>query len=170
MYGLGVIDVNRLEDPGDKIASRVIESISPEQTIETGTRLGRLVPAGSVISLEGGLGAGKTVMAKGICRGLGVADEVLSPSFILVEEYKGEVPVFHFDLYRLEELREVEDAGLYDAVNGRNIVIVEWGDRLPEGSLDFDIRIRMKITGEKIRWIEIESTENLIKRIHPVQL
>ena len=146
-------------------ASLHLASDSPERTIEIGRRIGSLVPPGSILSLEGGLGAGKTLLAKGICAGLGVAETVLSPSFILVEEYRGELPVFHVDLYRLERVDEAAGIGLFDAADGRAIVIVEWGDRLPPGALDVDCRISMTITGEWSRALAIEAPEILVDRL-----
>ena len=144
---------------------RILTSDSPEMTLNIGRTLGDIMPTGSVISLEGGLGAGKTLIAKGICAGLGVDAEVLSPSFILVEEYQGVLPVLHFDLYRLDKLDEVDDLGLYDAIDGRKIVIVEWGDKLPDGVLSFDVRVTMKITGRLEREITIEASDRLLKEL-----
>jgi tRNA threonylcarbamoyladenosine biosynthesis protein TsaE len=132
-----------------------LPSDAPARTVAIGRAIGALVPPGAVISLEGGLGVGKTLLAKGICSGLGVRDEVLSPSFILAEEYRGVVPVVHFDLYRLERLDEVSDIGLFDAVDGRRVVIIEWGDRLPEGAVDRDVEIVMSITGPDGREIVV---------------
>ncbi|UCF04306.1 MAG: tRNA (adenosine(37)-N6)-threonylcarbamoyltransferase complex ATPase subunit type 1 TsaE [bacterium] len=152
----------RLEGDIDRA---VLTSDSPSRTVEIGRKLGEVVPAGTVISLEGGLGVGKTLMAKGICTGLGIDRDVLSPSFILVEEYRGELPVFHFDLYRLTELHEVEELGLYDAVDGKNVVIVEWGDRLPEETLQIDVRLTLRITGPETREIGIETWTELIEAL-----
>ncbi len=146
-------------------ARKILKSDSPAATRAIGKRIGSLVPPGSALSLEGGLGAGKTLIAKGICEGLGVDQEVLSPSFILVEEYRGTLPVLHFDLYRLEKLDEIDGLGLYDAIDGRTIVIVEWGDRLPDGVLSFDVRIAMRITGKQDREIVIESSKCLIEEL-----
>ncbi|MBN1164161.1 MAG: tRNA (adenosine(37)-N6)-threonylcarbamoyltransferase complex ATPase subunit type 1 TsaE [Candidatus Krumholzibacteriota bacterium] len=134
---------------------------SPAQTLRLGVRLGKLMPPGTLVSLEGGLGAGKTLLVKGMARGLGVKTEVLSPTFILLEEYRGELPLWHFDLYRLEEVGEVEKIGLFDAVDGNNIVVVEWGDRLPRGMLEYDLIIRIRITGENSRDIDITCAGNL---------
>jgi len=147
----------RLERFDGPRRSIVLSSDDPARTLEVGHLIGQLVPSGAVLSLEGGLGAGKTLIAKGICAGLGVSDEILSPSFILAEEYAGAFRVFHFDLYRLDRVDEVDGIGLFDAVDGRNIVIIEWGDRLPAGTLEADVRIVMKITGERTRTITIEA-------------
>ncbi|MCX5753988.1 MAG: tRNA (adenosine(37)-N6)-threonylcarbamoyltransferase complex ATPase subunit type 1 TsaE [Candidatus Krumholzibacteria bacterium] len=145
--------LDRLEGERRSIAPA---SGSPDRTLAIGRGIGSLVPRGTVLSLEGGLGAGKTLIAKGVCAGLGVSGEVLSPSFVLAEEYAGVFPVFHFDLYRLESVDEVARVGLFDAIDGRNVVIVEWGDRLPAGSLDADVRILLEITGDRSRAITIE--------------
>jgi tRNA threonylcarbamoyladenosine biosynthesis protein TsaE len=128
-----------------------------------GKRLGRILPPGTTLSLEGGLGAGKTALVKGIALGLGIEAEVLSPTFILVEEYRGgEAALLHYDLYRLEELGEVERIGMFDAVDGRNIVVVEWGDRLPAGTMEFDVTISIRISGSEKRDIEISAPAGII--------
>jgi tRNA threonylcarbamoyladenosine biosynthesis protein TsaE len=150
--------MSRLESLEGARAVVRFASDGPDATVEIGRRIGALVPAGTVISLEGGLGAGKTLIAGGICRGLGVADDVLSPSFIIVEEYAGFVPVFHFDLYRLETLDEIDGIGLYDAMDGTRVVIVEWGDRLPAGAVSFDIRVTVRVAGDTARDISIEGS------------
>jgi len=155
----------RLESVGGERRSLALSSESPDSTLAIGSRIGSLVPGGTVISLEGGLGAGKTLIAKGICAGLGVADEVLSPSFVLAEEYAGIFPVFHFDLYRLESVDEVARVGLFDAIDGRNVVVVEWGDRLPAGSLDADVRIVMEITGDRSRALTIEGRSGFLEAL-----
>jgi tRNA threonylcarbamoyladenosine biosynthesis protein TsaE len=142
--------------------SIVLSSDDPARTLAIGRSIGELLPPGAVLSLEGTLGAGKTLIAKGICAGLGVSDEVLSPSFVLAEEYNGAVPVMHFDLYRLHDIDEIVRIGLFDAIDGRTVVIVEWGDRLPAGALGADVRIIMAFTGERSRTITIEAGEGLI--------
>jgi tRNA threonylcarbamoyladenosine biosynthesis protein TsaE len=153
--------MERLQSMGGAAAWRSVMSDSPSRTRELGRLLGELLPAGAVISLEGGLGAGKTLIAKGICAGLGIDDEIVSPSFILVEEYHGVFPVLHFDLYRLEELGEVEKIGLFDAIDGQNVVIIEWGDRLPAGRVRFDVRLHLVIRGAGEREIRIMAPKPL---------
>ena len=148
--------------------SWTLASSSPLETMELGRRIGSILPAGTVISLEGGLGVGKTLLTKGICAGLGVEDEVVSPSFILVEEYEGELPVMHFDLYRLELVQEALDIGILDAMDGGNVVIVEWGDKLPDGMLRADIHIRLKITGGEERDVSIEAMASFLEALREV--
>lgn len=157
--------MERLENLSGRKGEMTVETAGESETASLGERFGRLVPAGSAVSLEGGLGAGKTMFVKGMAKGLGVRSEVLSPTFILVEEYAGDIPLLHFDLYRLEEVDEVEKIGLFDAVDGRNIVVVEWGDRLPEGAMEFDIRVRITITGESVRMISLAGPGNILVKL-----
>ncbi|MCD6379766.1 tRNA (adenosine(37)-N6)-threonylcarbamoyltransferase complex ATPase subunit type 1 TsaE [bacterium] len=142
-----------------------VKSKSRERTIEIGRVFGSFLPAGSVISLEGGLGVGKTLFAGGICAGLGVMDKVLSPTFILLEEYDGLFPIMHFDLYRLEKLEEVQSLGLIDAADGCNVVLVEWGDRLPDGVLRFDIKVYIQIVSSNERIIDFNAPENFTRAL-----
>ena len=160
--GAALRRLDRFEGEGRRV---VLSSDDPERTLAIGRAIGELLPPGAVLSLEGGLGVGKTLIAKGICAGLGVADEVLSPSFVLAEEYRGTFPVVHFDLYRLDDIDEIARIGLFDAIDGRAVVIVEWGDRLPPGSLEADVRIVMDLTGERSRAITVESGSVLLEAL-----
>jgi tRNA threonylcarbamoyladenosine biosynthesis protein TsaE len=104
-----------------------------------GRRLGELARAGDVILLVGELGAGKTCLTQGIAWGLGIEDYTLSPSFVILREYRGRLPLYHIDLYRLERVEEVMDLGLEDYFYGQGLSVVEWADRglgaLPEEHL-----------------------------------
>jgi tRNA threonylcarbamoyladenosine biosynthesis protein TsaE len=158
--------MGRLEYTSGPAGSVTLTTRSPGETFELGRALGSKIPLGTSISLEGGLGAGKTSLVKGMAAGLGIEAEVLSPTFILVEEYRGgEAPLLHYDLYRLEELGEVESIGMFDAVDGRNIVVVEWGDRLPEGAMRFDVTVSIRITGEEERELEISAPAALLEAL-----
>lgn len=152
----------RLEAFGAGRGRVAITTGSPADTLALGRAIGEVLPPGAVLSLEGGLGAGKTLIAKGIGAGLGVADEITSPSFVLVEEYRGALPLLHVDLYRLDRLEEVAGIGLFDAIDGRSIVVIEWGDRLPPGALRIDVRIAMRVAGPEERAIEIEGPTELL--------
>ena len=116
---------------------------SEEETIALGERLARELPARQVVLLVGPLGAGKTTLAKGIVKGLGAAspDDVSSPTFTLIHEYG---PVYHIDLYRLDEPREVATLGLDDLFDREAIVLIEWGERFPQllPAERMEIRIR----------------------------
>lgn len=102
-------------------------SESPADTASIGHELGRLLESGDIVCLIGELGAGKTVLARGIAEGLGVdASRVASPTFTLAREYSGRLPVYHLDLYRLSGSDDVEDAGLVDYLDGDGVALVEW--------------------------------------------
>ena len=107
-------------------------SPSPEETRTFASRLATVAEPGDVVCLWGELGAGKTVFAKGFGAGLGVDATISSPSFVLMGEYAGRLPMFHIDLYRLSSAREVVDAGLLDDRQAAGVVLIEWPDRLGE--------------------------------------
>ena len=111
----------------------VFNSKSPSETIRIGKQMGRLLQRRDVVALVGELGAGKTQFIKGLAQGVGVGKSVYvsSPSFTLINEYKGEIPFYHIDLYRLEEEKEAEELGLEEYFHGEGITAVEWADRIP---------------------------------------
>jgi tRNA threonylcarbamoyladenosine biosynthesis protein TsaE len=102
---------------------------SPAETEELGVRLGRLAWPGAVFWLVGKLGAGKTCLTRGIARGLGVDGPVLSPSFVLVRELPGRIPLYHADLYRLDSPAELADLGLEEYIYGKGLTVIEWADK-----------------------------------------
>ena len=112
--------------------SRTIRTESEEQTIALGEALAAELTAPAVVLLIGDLGAGKTTLAKGIVKGLGVAlpDEVSSPTFTLIHEYGPNV--YHIDLYRLDRARQVATLGLDEIFDRKAIVLIEWGERFPQ--------------------------------------
>lgn len=113
---------------------------SPRETKELGVKLGNFLRPGDVISLNGSLGSGKTYFVKGIGIGLGIAEElVTSPTFKLINQYEGILPLYHFDVYRIKP-EEIEDLGYEDYFYGKGVSIIEWGnnviDYLPEDYLE----------------------------------
>jgi len=125
-----------------------ITSISPAATMSLGKKIGRHLKLGSVIALIGELGCGKTLLTRGICDGLGVPErQVNSPTFVLVNEYRGRLPVFHIDLYRLSGIDDGFEIGITDYLSRarEGIMIIEWAEKiidlLPPGLLkiEFDI-------------------------------
>jgi tRNA threonylcarbamoyladenosine biosynthesis protein TsaE len=115
-------------------------SRSAAETLALGVRLARLLGCGDVVVLSGDLGAGKTVLAKGIAAGLGVTEPVVSPTFTIVREYEGDVPLQHLDVYRLDHFQEVIDLGLDELLDGHAVTVVEWGEAvsalLPQDRLE----------------------------------
>jgi tRNA threonylcarbamoyladenosine biosynthesis protein TsaE len=133
-----------------------------EDTRKVAEALAELLVPGDVVSLTGDLGAGKTTFVQGAARGLGVTDQVASPTFVLVREYRGDVPVYHLDVYRLDRMQEVIDLGFEDLLDPAGVVFVEWGDAilplLPDEHLRVELRSqdgdarRLSFTGRGVRW------------------
>ena len=136
-------------------ATRVLASADPEATTRLGRSLGQVAQAGDLVCLWGDLGAGKTHLAKAFAVGLGVTETVTSPSFILMAEYRGRLPLFHIDPYRLASAEDALDGGLLDERQGEGVTIVEWperlGDALPAARLD----VHIDVTGETTRSITL---------------
>jgi len=112
---------------------RKIISTSVDQTRRVGQILGQCLRTGLLLAFSGDLGTGKTAFVQGIAIGLAVSEKyyITSPTYTLINEYPGRVPLFHVDLYRLEDPDDFENIGLYDILNGRNVVAVEWAEKLP---------------------------------------
>ena len=106
---------------------------SPEETEALARRLGVAAEKGLALCLAGDLGAGKTLFAQGFARGLGVTEEVTSPTFNLMNLYRGRLPLVHFDLYRLEREEELETIGFYEYADApEGVVLIEWADKFPD--------------------------------------
>jgi tRNA threonylcarbamoyladenosine biosynthesis protein TsaE len=118
---------------------------SPDETKDFGRELAGQLKQGQVVCLYGNLGSGKTCLAQGICMGLEVTEPVVSPSFTLVNEYQGTIPIYHFDLYRLKSSVELQNLGYDDYMYGQGLVLMEWpenaGQELPPDRLDVFINI-----------------------------
>jgi tRNA threonylcarbamoyladenosine biosynthesis protein TsaE len=111
------------------ILKQQIISNSPEDTQRLGKRLGELAQVGDVFLLVGRLGTGKTCLTQGIARGLGIEGGATSPSFVIVKEYYGRLPLYHIDLYRLDQTEEVLELGLDEYLYGNGICVVEWAEK-----------------------------------------
>lgn len=105
---------------------------APAETARVGEFLGQLLGPGDVVCLIGDLGAGKTNLAQGLARGLGITDQVTSPTFTLINEYHGRLRLFHMDLYRLEGAEDLADLGYEEYIDGDGVTVVEWADRAME--------------------------------------
>lgn len=116
-----------------------------KETEDFGIRLGKLLKGGDIVSLTGDLGTGKTTFTKSIGKGLGVDDYITSPTFTLINEYEGRYKLYHFDVYRLENVEELEDLGFEEYFYSNGVTIVEWGDKIDK----FLPRERIQINIEK---------------------
>ncbi len=120
-----------------------LKSESARQTFYWGELLGAILEAGAAICLTGGLGAGKTVFAKGVGKGLGVKEIINSPTFTIIKEYQGRMPFYHLDAYRLKGPSELDDLGCEEYFDGNGVTLIEWADQvagaLPQDRLDITI-------------------------------
>lgn len=128
---------------------------SPEATRELAARLAAVAEPGDLLCLWGDLGAGKTVFAKGFGAGLGVRDTILSPSFVLMGEYAGRLPLFHIDLFRLASATEALDGGLLDDRQSTGVVLIEWPDRLADEVPPDRLDVRIDGGGDEPRKIGV---------------
>ncbi len=148
-----------------------LETRSAEETIDLGKRIGKLLRLGDVVALIGKLGSGKTTLAQGLARGLGVKkrDYVTSPSFTLIKEYKGKLPVYHIDLYRIDNLREVYDLGYEEYFYGEGVTIIEWAEKVRKLLPQEVMIINLEIIAEKRRRVELipkgKHCQEIVKRI-----
>ncbi|MBS3909470.1 MAG: tRNA (adenosine(37)-N6)-threonylcarbamoyltransferase complex ATPase subunit type 1 TsaE [Actinobacteria bacterium] len=131
---------------------------SSEETWELARKLAPILTKGDLISLSGDLGAGKTVFAKGLAAGLGIDAPVTSPTFTIIKEYEGKLPLFHFDVYRLASAEELEELGADEYFYGEGVSVVEWGDRVEEILPEERLSIRiLRLVDEDLRRIEVTS-------------
>ena len=129
---------------------------SAAETRALGERLALGLQPGDTVILEGELGAGKSELARGIARGLGVTETVTSPSFTILNVYEsGRCPLYHFDWYRLESEEELYELGMDEYLGGDGIAVVEWAERCPDAVPEDCIRIRLEATGEETRQITV---------------
>ena len=139
---------------------------SAAETRELGKRLAEKLKAGDVILLTGELGAGKSELARGIAKGLGVAETVTSPSFTILNVYEsGRTLLYHFDWYRLESEEELYELGMDEYLGGDGIALVEWPERCPDANPADCLRVRITAEGENTRKIEAEPNGSFRKII-----
>ncbi len=123
---------------------KIFISKSLEETVSYGSRLGEKLAPDTVLAFTGELGSGKTTLIQGICRGLSVADEVTSPTFVLIREYRGRLEVYHFDAYRLDGPAALREIGCEEYFERGGVSLVEWADRvaeiIPEGATWIDLQ------------------------------
>ncbi|MDF1593360.1 MAG: tRNA (adenosine(37)-N6)-threonylcarbamoyltransferase complex ATPase subunit type 1 TsaE [Desulfobacterales bacterium] len=144
------------------------------ETRTLGRKIGALAPHGLIVALTGDLGSGKTCLVQGLARGLGVPEEyiVTSPSYTLINEYPGRLPLYHADLYRIENPVDFDDIGLYDIVAGSGVTAIEWADRMqPEDLVEY-LSIAFEILDDSLRKIILTASGhpavNLLKKLENI--
>jgi tRNA threonylcarbamoyladenosine biosynthesis protein TsaE len=136
-----------------------IISYSEQETMNLGKTLARKLRRKDIVCLFGQIGSGKTVLAKGIAAGLGVSrEEIISPTFVLIREYpQARLPLYHFDLYRLEREQEILKLGYEEYLYGEGISVIEWADRLRHLMPKEYLRVHLEVQGENIRKINLSA-------------
>lgn len=132
------------------MATRTIETNSPEETFALGRQIGQQAEPGEVYTLIGDLGVGKTVFTQGLAVGLGIQDAVNSPTFTIVQVYEdGRIPFYHFDVYRIGDVEEMDEVGYEDYVYGEGVSLIEWADLIEEILPEHYRRITIEKNPEK---------------------
>lgn len=134
----------------------IVETKNAQETINLGRKIGKLLQAGDVVALIGKLGSGKTTLTQGLAKGSGVKKKVYvtSPSFTLIKEYKGRLPLYHIDLYRINNFKEVYDLGYEEYFYGEGVTVIEWAEKLRALLPEEVLIINLEIIDENGRRIE----------------
>lgn len=111
---------------------KTLRTNSAEETMKIGMKLGSLLKAGDIVCLSGGLGTGKTAFTQGLARGLSIEDHITSPTFTIVNEYSGRLPLYHFDVYRISDPEEMFEIGFEEYLYGDGAVVIEWAELVKE--------------------------------------
>ncbi|HOT63276.1 MAG TPA: tRNA (adenosine(37)-N6)-threonylcarbamoyltransferase complex ATPase subunit type 1 TsaE [Treponemataceae bacterium] len=130
---------------------------SPEETIALGERIGRLLLPGDVVALRGTLAAGKTTITKGIARGLGVDEDVTSPTFTLVSEYPGRLRLYHMDVYRIDSVDDFLNLGAEEMLYGDGVCVVEWSEKVASELPARAVTIRLEALPDGARRVDIDN-------------
>ena len=133
---------------------------SAEETISLGQKIGRLLKKGDIIAMQGTLAAGKTTITKGIAQALGITETITSPTFCLISEYYGKMPLYHMDVYRLEGGEDFVNLGTDDMIYGDGVSIIEWSEKIMEELPKRTIVLRLTPQDDGSRLIEIENWNN----------
>ena len=129
---------------------KIIETYSPEETFQAGKRLGGQAGKGQVYCLDGDLGVGKTVFTQGFAKGLGIQSDVNSPTFTIIQQYEeGRLPLYHFDVYRIGDISEMDEIGYEDCFYGEGVCLIEWASLVEEIIPETAIEIRIEKDLEK---------------------
>lgn len=133
---------------------------SPEETIELGRRIGKLLKKGDIIALQGTLAAGKTTITKGIAESLGVQETITSPTFCLISEYEGKMPLYHMDVYRLEGAEDFSNLGAEDMLFGNGVCLIEWSEKIMSELPPSAVVLKIEAESDGTRTITLENWKN----------
>ena len=133
---------------------------SPEETIELGVRIGKKLKKGDVIAMQGTLAAAKTTITKGIAQALEIQDTITSPTFCLISEYYGKMPLYHMDVYRLEGTEDFINLGTDDMIYGDGVSIIEWSEKIMDELPDRTIILNIQPQKDGSRIITLENWNN----------
>jgi tRNA threonylcarbamoyladenosine biosynthesis protein TsaE len=142
-----------------------VVSRSAQETQALGERLGRRLGPGDVVACIGPLGAGKTCFLQGLARGLGVTTDVTSPTFVLVNQYRGRLPVYHVDAYRTGSLTELVDLGLEEMLHGQGVTVVEWADKLLPLLPPRTVTVTIAGLGDEQRQIDLAGPAEILRGV-----
>ena len=134
-------------------------SSSFEETLELGFKIGKVLTPGDIVALNGDLGAGKTSISKGIARALGIKDVITSPTYTIVSEYEGNIPLYHMDMYRIDGIEEFELLGVDELLFGQGVSLIEWSERIAEYLPDDCKTLNISILENGQRKISLEGIE-----------
>ncbi len=133
---------------------------SPEETIELGIKIGNKLKKGDVIAMQGTLAAGKTTITKGIAQALGISDTITSPTFCLISEYYGKMPLYHMDVYRLDGTEDFVNLGTDDMIYGDGVSIIEWSEKIMSELPKRTIILKITPNEDGSRTINLENWQN----------
>lgn len=133
-----------------------ITTHSPEETINFGKKVGGLIKGGDIIAYKGSMGAGKTTFTRGLAIGMGLGDEVTSPTFALVNEYRGKCNLYHFDMYRIRNGDDLETTGFYDYISDESALAIEWSENIEDCLPRNTIFITLERVDDNTRKITVE--------------
>jgi tRNA threonylcarbamoyladenosine biosynthesis protein TsaE len=134
----------------------VIATRNRNETILLGERIGKSLKAGDIVALSGELGAGKTTLIQGIAKGLGIRDWVTSPTFTIINEFKGRIDLYHVDLYRIDRMEDALDVEIEEYFTKGGVTVIEWAEKINPLLPDKTIKINIDIVSENKRKIEIK--------------
>ncbi|MBO5400704.1 MAG: tRNA (adenosine(37)-N6)-threonylcarbamoyltransferase complex ATPase subunit type 1 TsaE [Spirochaetaceae bacterium] len=137
-----------------------LKTLSAEDTIEVGEIFGQFLKPGAIIAMQGTLAAGKTTITKGIAKALKIEEDITSPTFTLISEYEGSLPLYHMDVYRLDSTEDFINLGTEDLIYGKGISIIEWSEKIMDALPQNTIVLKLEAQSDNSRIITISNFEN----------